>query len=607
MTSAWYCRSDVHSPNTPCRSSKAWLLVLMTAAFGMSLVPHAAEAFVTPEEQYKSYLTKAQSITPLTEFGDQVSLRDGKLSFKAVDLEVPGTGPTIRILRSTTLDDGRSSDITSGNRFGIWEIELPRIKTVTANPTGMIRGHHVAPESPTGWQVPAVDKDARCTNFGMPGHVTYTDSSIEFMTYSWWFGYQLVGLDGDERTLIIGRSGLPNPQYKIGTSDNWVVSCLPSTANGKPGEAFLAVSPDGTKYWLDYLVYRSYDTLYMDFELDGSTYLEGLPRRGASMLVTRVEDRFGNWLAYDYTAGVLDSISASDGRLVTFTRNADGMTITVGTGSLTRSWAYTYDATAQLLQVAGPDGASWRYSGNFGGERFSPYSFEGCSQVPSGTPTGTRQVSVTAPSGATATFVLDRRIFGRSYVPKYCIGASQLSPNAGFAMYPRLWIGYAITSKTISGPGLGSQTWQYEYSPYSASWASDCGAGCADTVWADVIAPDGKRIRSTFSSRWDQTENKLLREDTYAPNNALVASTQYEYATTPSNVTNPYLWPLKIGSYSGYWVNEEVNTRWTPLKKRTIHQDGRTFVWRVADTCTGSALCFDALARPIKVVKESSP
>lgn len=31
--------------------------------------------------------------------------------------------------------------------------------------------------------------------------------------------------------------------------------CLPSTANDQPSDAFLAIAPDGTRYWLNQLVY----------------------------------------------------------------------------------------------------------------------------------------------------------------------------------------------------------------------------------------------------------------------------------------------------------------------------------------------------------------
>ena len=55
----------------------------------------------TPDQQYKNNLTRAQAVTPLTEFGDSISLRDGSTSFRNTDISLPGTGPTITITRTT--------------------------------------------------------------------------------------------------------------------------------------------------------------------------------------------------------------------------------------------------------------------------------------------------------------------------------------------------------------------------------------------------------------------------------------------------------------------------------------------------------------------------
>lgn len=52
-----------------------------TMACGLlCLVAGSAYADVYPDVQYKSYLTRAQSVEPVADFGEQVSLRDGSLS-----------------------------------------------------------------------------------------------------------------------------------------------------------------------------------------------------------------------------------------------------------------------------------------------------------------------------------------------------------------------------------------------------------------------------------------------------------------------------------------------------------------------------------------------
>ena len=96
------------------------------------------------EDQYKNSLARAQAVEPFTEFGDSVSLRDGTVTFKNVDIELPGTGPTIRIVRSAVIQDGQGGTTTTRNRIGQWELEIPRIQTVTALPDPFLRAAPVA-------------------------------------------------------------------------------------------------------------------------------------------------------------------------------------------------------------------------------------------------------------------------------------------------------------------------------------------------------------------------------------------------------------------------------------------------------------------------------
>ena len=68
------------------------------------------------------------------------------------------------------------------------------------------------------------------------------------------------------RELFAGSNPkIPNVQdgrtYYWTTQGFYKVTCLPSTKNGYPGEAFLAVSPDGVRYYLDWAVQRDTTSL----------------------------------------------------------------------------------------------------------------------------------------------------------------------------------------------------------------------------------------------------------------------------------------------------------------------------------------------------------
>jgi hypothetical protein len=589
-----------------------------------SALPAAAQ--VRYEDQYKNSLTKAQAVEPLTEFGDSVSLRDGSVRFKSVDIQLPGTGPTIRIVRSAVIQDGQGGFTTTRNDIGQWELEIPRIQTVTALPSPFLRAAPVSPDAPNGWQVPGSDRNARCSEFNAPGDVEYPMLPAEFYQYEWWAGYQLVDGEGNEQPLIVRSPELPN-SAAIGTMDNWIVTCLPSTANPDeaPGEAFLATAPDGTRYWFDYLVYDGYPTLNKDFPdlpPKGYTYTYGLPRQHASMYVTRIEDRFGNSLTYSYAGGLLTAIDASDGRHVAISR-ATGVQITVGTSPNTRTWTYQTDVPGDSLVVTRPDGSAWTYVGDFAKVGFSTYSFANCDQNYQSEPFETRHLSVTAPSGATASFNFQRKTFGRSYAPKYChqnsypdtLGSIE---DVSSAQIARLWTGYALIDKTVSGPGLASRIWSYSYSTHNGCWDpavslylstsnAVCETSSPTTVWTDRVDPDGARLRSTFSNRFDQTENKLLSEQQYSASGALLRTTTYTYAITPSTGANPFAFPLKPGLTFNSNVNFESEGRWTPVLKKQTTQQGLTFTWEVDTGCNGYSRCFDGFARPTKTIESSAP
>lgn len=581
---------------------------------------------VSYEDQYKNSLTKAQTIDPIAEFGESVSLRDGTVSFRNVDIELPGTGPTIRIVRTAAIQDGQGGSTTTRNAIGQWELEIPRIKTVTALPDPFLRASPVSTSAPSGWQVSGANKNARCSNISIPADVEYPALPAEFYANEWWAGYQLVDGEGNPQPLMVRSTSLPNAAT-IGTMDNWIVTCLSTTANSSeaPGEAFLATAPDGTKYWFNYLVYDSYPTLIKDFPdipPNGATYTFGLPRQHASMYVTRVEDRFGNWLTYTYSGGLLSTIDASDGRRVQISRGT-ATTITAGTAPNTRSWTYQTDVPGYSLVVTRPDASSWKYLGDFAKSSASTYSFYNCDQAYEAEPNEARQVSVTAPSSATAQFNLQRKTFGRSYAPKYCHqnsfpGEPWAVEEVSSATIPRIWTGFALTSKVVSGPAITSQTWSYSYSAHNGCWdpavttylstsTAVCNGTSPTTVWTDRTSPDGDRLRSTFSNRYDQSENKLISEQVYSSTGALMNTTTYTYAVTPSTGGNPFAFPLKPGLTFSVNANFESEGRWTPISKKQITQQGRTFSWEVATDCSPYTLCFDHFARPTKVVKTNSP
>lgn len=571
-----------------CVPRNIWIKVLVSCALLAIVSPISAQT-ATPEQEYSRYLTPAQTVSPFSSFGDQVSLRNGGLVFSNTDVELPGIGPTIRITRTMDIV-GRiaARPETSGYRFGDWELELPRLKTLVNTNASVSAGGSVL------WQVSG--SNARCSNFSDPGIIAFGRNGYDAVPDQWWGGYQLVDASGQSRNVLGAAVTVPgSPAHVAVTSDNWIIGCLPSTSNGQPGEAFLATSPDGTRYWLDRLVYVAGDRV-------GANGQPGINRSYASMLVTRIEDRFGNWVTYQYVTGGIN-IDASDGRHVGIIFTASGGTVTVGSGSTARTWQYGV-TSGSLTAVTLPDGSSWQY--NLGALYSLPWINNHTGNCTTAAPTdgisGVQTVgTVTSPSGATATYTVGTLHIGRSYVPKDCepllIGGD---PSVLFAYLPKDSWTYALLKKTVSGPGITTATWNYSYSPGYASWASDCAGGCTSSVWTDVTDPDGTRHRSIFSNKYGETENLLLRQETYAAGaGAPMYAVDYIYATFPwTSTSNPYPWPAVIGYDETPRSNTAISGRWTPILSATVTQDGVTF--------NSAVNSYDAYARPLSVHKWSS-
>ncbi|EIL95298.1 hypothetical protein [Rhodanobacter spathiphylli] len=188
----------------------------------------------------------------------------------------------------------------------------------------------------TGWEINQPNSNARCTLFGPPPTVAAQVGGADWEPMTWWTGYQLI-VPGSGSQDLLRRAAentlsptMVGKAFPIVTRQNWMVSCGVQTDDGVSGEGFTAVTPDGTTYTFNHLVYRwapsmtrPFGSNPMNLQASGMQSMAALDdllrRRQASMLVTHVEDRFGNYLDYTYDGANLQSITASDGRALNLT------------------------------------------------------------------------------------------------------------------------------------------------------------------------------------------------------------------------------------------------------------------------------------------------
>ena len=275
----------------------------VAALVGLLLVSStlAQSANVKPEDEYKQKLRVTEDIQPLGEnpFGENISTYNGGVSWSQVDVSVPGMGPTLELKRVFHVPDLSPATFYQpllNNPLVDWSLEVPHIETMSAEDILTDGAGHEFNQ----WFF--LQNPQRCTNFTAAPDIVripHVGEPIEYNASDWWHGYQLVAPGGTQDLLlrdtgnpVVPQMTLPNGQavvFKIATTRNWAVGCTTQTSNGQPGEGFLVVSPDGTKYWMDWLAYKPGN---------GLSHPSGgaLLRRNVSMLVSKIEDRFGNWL-----------------------------------------------------------------------------------------------------------------------------------------------------------------------------------------------------------------------------------------------------------------------------------------------------------------------
>ncbi len=588
--------------------------VSLTLAFflGSSTVSNAQ---VEVTNRYGEFVDKARFVTQLSAddaFGDKVDLYTGSLSFLVNDLQIPvGDYMSINVARYFEAREVTSMHPTKQGVMGDWDLNIPRLSG------------EFAPD----WH------NERCSTATPPNinggvGVAYVDHS------DYWTG-NTAHMPGGGKMLRL-EAGMQRPStggpYVWVTKSLTFFSCLPSIKNGS-GQGFLALDSNGTKYWFDSLarVPHSYfekrDSL-MD-AWGGDTMRTAYVSVNRNYLyATRVEDRFGNWINYSYSNASaarsrLSSISASNGAVVNFTYDASGRVSEFTSAS--RTWSFSYDSSGSLSVVTLPDSSKWilnlsaltittnPYPKGGGSDCFAP----GWSNGP-GAVVGT----ITSPSGAVATYVLDSISRGRSNVPAMCnnmaVPRTEYTQQFESAVIPSKWFSYALKSRQVSGPGVPAAQWGYSYSSDSSVVYKGGGTpalpictgggclepsctspSCAGRNVVTIANPDGTSSVFTFGNSYKYDEGLLLSQEKKDSSGILLESITKYY--NYDLVGQPYV--ARIGNASHWRTDSFVDEFRRPLLRMVVVRDGRSFEWKVDSGCAGASVpCFDEYVRPVRTI-----
>lgn len=554
--------------------------------------PIWAQSGIEPYIEYRKRVETAQNISPLDDglFGDQVSLYNGATEFNITDIDVRGNNSLpVQVGRRLSIELQPQNTIEPYDTrllgIGNWDSAVPYLAAVYP--------------STSGWPT------TRCSGGSVPANLVSRFYRAEF-----WQGITAY-IPGRGSTNIMGMlTATPRPPtgtYRFTTSERDVLDCIPMKS-GLAGEGFRMTTSSGVRYFFDVAVTRTASKLmkYVKPARDEFPIEVYMGRTKYYLLASKVEDRFGNTVEYQYNASAQPTrIWANDGREIVLSYTSGRLSNATSHG---RTWQYQYHVNGDLAQVVYPDGSRWGYS--YSGSLTPPPdvaelpSMPWCSQTPL-VLSAEYSVTINSPSGATGMFAFANQRHFRSgvHATECAKGGDHLDPDYTL-LVPHYFDVMSIASKTFSGSGLATPlTWTYGYtSPVAFLWGLPTQAPAYPCTTCEIAKstlvtnPDGTKVRHSFGMRYYDNDGRLLKVEALDAANAVLRTETRTYMNEISAASQPFYG--EYGSILGS-MNDPASARIRPIINRSILQQGVNFIWQ--------ANAFDSSARPINVTQSSAP
>lgn len=542
---------------------------------------------IEPHHEYRKRVESAQNITALKGdlFGDSVNLYNGKTEFTATDIDVPGNSALpVRLQRRFNVElhlAGGSNFNANLNAAGAWDIEVPHISGTFAPVSGW------SEQRCSSEMVPSVNGNFRRTEIWQ-GNTIHVPGSVD-------------------RVMLRMEADTPRPSD--GTARKWTtgardaIDCIPMKS-GLAGEGFRVVDTEGVRYYFDITTSRNAGTMEKRLSPEMQPVRAGRTR--VYLLASKVEDRFGNTVQYQYNNdGLPVRIWGSDGREITLSYNSAGRLASASAGD--RTWTYEYytvEGQARLRRVLLPDGSSWRYTySNALSPSYVPWdgnSTSNCREQPPAVQAGFT-FTIDHPSGAVGKFG-----FGNSRHYRSGVHMSEcLRRVSGSSVYyelntPNYFDVMSLGSKTIIGPGIPQMTWRYSYGGgiqplwgTSGSPARYPCSTCPPEKTVVVTNPDQSETRYRYGFQHALNEGRLLGSEVISASGEVLRKESTTYMPTADVASQPFA-PRYGIIYSG---DDPSTAQVRPVVATDIEQDG--VVFRLRNNS------FDAFARASRIVRSS--
>jgi RHS repeat-associated protein len=595
------------------------ILAIHSSVFAMDFEPGEGSGPPTEVKDYGYNFHEANQITPdittLTTdlFGDSIDPSSGSISFQQTDISIPGnSGLPVNITRTLSDPD---SWFRETRDFENWSLSIPHVRsTYITDQVGNHRNSY--------WAEGNACTDRLNSN---PSYTVAVGGDVYIVDKDAYWNGDTVSIPGHGTAKFTEKTG--DNTYKRHNNRNWDVSCI-TNADGSDG--FKITIDNGSTYHFNQLrvvdAIKPYNltpaisagqcTFDCPMESvgptdspDGAQYLQ----KFAFMLATKIEDRFGNWVSYEYdTAGKLKKITSNDNRTINVYYSGNRISSITANG---KTWTYGYDDTwiNTLSVVTRPDNKQWTFThdkssnislwnyNNIAQHAQAPHHGIQCIE------SGKREfIELTHPEGMEGKFVLDEVCQGQSDVPKI------RRPNPNRRGYDTYWIPnasnlFAISNKTLTFTDGQTYEWEYSYSNNEGLFRGDTilakhrlSLGVSNVETADLksttkINPDNSKSIQYFDRRYGASSGNLMFSETYDASGILIRRDSFEY-TDGHNHGSPKMY-VNIQEALDNWTTDDIVKGHSASQKQLTTQHIKDFLG-TGDTYTTTYSVFDIYDLP---------